>query len=77
MALLYPREVSAFIQFVLPFPSTWFSVTGFSALVGINDKAINKIIGDLDLVYAGNNSTTHRNTFLQDLTPVIPLMLFC
>ena len=77
MALLYSKEVNAFIQLGMPFPLTWLTVTGFSALVGINNKAFNKIIVELDVVYSGNNSTTHKNTFLQDLKPVIPLMLFC
>ena len=49
MLTWYPRVASAAIQLLMPFPSTWLCETGFSALLGIKNKARNKLIVEPDL----------------------------
>ena len=45
----YPRAASAAIRLLMPFPSTWLCEAGFSALLGIKNKARNKLIIEPDL----------------------------
>ena len=45
----YPRATSAAIRLLMPFPSTWLCEAGFSALLGIKNKARNKLIIEPDL----------------------------
>ena len=49
MLTWYPRVASAAIRLLMPFPSTWLCETGFSALLGIKNKARNKLIVEPDL----------------------------
>ena len=44
MLAWYPRVASAAIRLLMPFPSSWLCETGFSALLGIKNKARNKLI---------------------------------
>ena len=45
----YPRAASAAIRLLMPFPLTWLCEAGFSALLGIKNKARNKLIIEPDL----------------------------
>ena len=45
----YPRAASVAIRLLMPFPSTWLCEAGFSALLGIKNKARNKLIIEPDL----------------------------
>ena len=45
----YPRAASAAIRLLMPLPSTWLCEAGFSALLGIKNKAKNKLIIEPEL----------------------------
>ena len=49
MLASYPRVASTAIRLLMPFPPTWLCEAGFSALLGIKNKARNKLIVEPDL----------------------------
>ena len=49
MLASYPRVASIAIRLLMPFLSTWLCEAGFSALLGITNKARNKLIVEPDL----------------------------